>query len=37
VHVFVDGGIVEEGGPEQAHKLEEFGYEGFDSNGKGPK
>jgi len=37
VHVFVGGGIVEEGGPELAHKLEEHGYEGFDSNGKGPK
>ena len=29
VHVFVDGGIVEEGGPELAHKLEAEGYEGF--------
>jgi Fe-S cluster assembly ATP-binding protein len=36
VHVFVDGGIVEEGGPELAHKLEAEGYEGFGSNGKGP-
>src|SRR3954465_9951410 len=27
VHVFVDGRIVEEGGPELAHKLEESGYE----------
>ena len=29
VHVFVDGGIVAEGGPELAHKLEEEGYEAF--------
>jgi len=29
VHVFVDGRIVEEGGPELAHKLEEEGYEAF--------
>jgi Fe-S cluster assembly ATP-binding protein len=29
VHVFVDGRIVEEGGPELAHKLESEGYEGF--------
>ena len=29
VHVFVDGGIVEEGGPELAHKLEAEGYEAF--------
>jgi Fe-S cluster assembly ATP-binding protein len=36
VHVFVGGGIVEEGGPELAHKLEEQGYEGFGANGKGP-
>jgi Fe-S cluster assembly ATP-binding protein len=36
VHVFVGGGIVEEGGPELAHKLESEGYEGFGSNGKGP-
>ncbi len=27
VHVFVDGTIVESGGPELADKLEEFGYE----------
>ena len=26
VHVFVDGKIVEEGGPELAHKLEAEGY-----------
>jgi Fe-S cluster assembly ATP-binding protein len=35
VHVFVDGGIVEEGGPELAHKLEAEGYEGFSPNGGG--
>jgi Fe-S cluster assembly ATP-binding protein len=29
VHVFVDGSIVEEGGPELAHKLEAEGYEAF--------
>jgi Fe-S cluster assembly ATP-binding protein len=29
VHVFVDGRIVQEGGPELAHKLEAEGYEGF--------
>jgi len=29
VHVFVDGCIVEEGGPELAHKLEAEGYEAF--------
>jgi Fe-S cluster assembly ATP-binding protein len=29
VHVFVNGGIVEEGGPELAHKLEAEGYEAF--------
>ena len=29
VHVLVDGRIVEEGGPELAHKLEAEGYEGF--------
>jgi Fe-S cluster assembly ATP-binding protein len=35
VHVFVDGRIVEEGGPELAHKLEAEGYEGFGSaNGR---
>jgi Fe-S cluster assembly ATP-binding protein len=33
VHVFFSGRIVEEGGPELAHKLEEFGYEGFGVNG----
>jgi Fe-S cluster assembly ATPase SufC len=27
VHVFVDGTIVQSGGPELADKLEEFGYE----------
>ena len=34
VHVFVDGKIVEEGGPELAHKLEAEGYEGFGANGR---
>ena len=29
VHVFVDGGIVEEGGPELAHRLEAEGYDAF--------
>src|SRR6266446_2312119 len=29
VHVFIDGRIVEEGGPELAHKLEAEGYEAF--------
>ncbi len=29
VHVFVDGMIVEEGGPELAHRLEAEGYEAF--------
>src|ERR671937_302552 len=29
VHVFVDGRIVQEGGPELAHKLEAEGYESF--------
>src|SRR6266567_495722 len=29
VHVFVDGRIVEEGGPELAHKLEAEGYEAW--------
>ncbi|MGH3033952.1 MAG: hypothetical protein ACRDON_05265, partial [Gaiellaceae bacterium] len=29
VHVFVDGRIVEEGGPELAEKLEAEGYEAF--------
>jgi Fe-S cluster assembly ATP-binding protein len=29
VHVFVDGKIVEEGGPELAHRLEAEGYEAF--------
>jgi Fe-S cluster assembly ATP-binding protein len=38
VHVFVNGRIVEEGGPELAHKLEEFGYEqwGHSQNGTSP-
>jgi Fe-S cluster assembly ATP-binding protein len=30
VHVFVDGKIVQSGGPELADKLEEFGYEEWD-------
>ena len=34
VHVFVDGRIVEEGGPELAEKLEAEGYEGFGANGR---
>jgi Fe-S cluster assembly ATP-binding protein len=34
VHVFVNGRIVEEGGPELAHKLEAEGYEGFGANGR---
>jgi Fe-S cluster assembly ATP-binding protein len=29
VHVFIDGRIVEEGGPELAHKLESKGYESY--------
>jgi Fe-S cluster assembly ATP-binding protein len=29
VHVFVDGRVVESGGPELAHKLEAEGYEAF--------
>jgi Fe-S cluster assembly ATP-binding protein len=32
VHVFVDGRIVAEGGPELAHKLEAEGYEAFTPN-----
>jgi len=35
VHVFVDGRIVEEGGPELAHKLEAQGYEAFTPAGVG--
>ena len=35
VHVFIGGRIVEEGGPELAHKLEAEGYEAFGSNGNG--
>src|SRR5438874_11546853 len=34
VHVFVGGRIVEEGGPELAHKLEAEGYEAFGVNGR---
>src|SRR5262245_11319990 len=33
VHVFVDGRIVEEGGPELAHRLEAEGYKAFGANG----
>jgi Fe-S cluster assembly ATP-binding protein len=33
VHVFVDGRIVESGGPELADKLEEFGYEQWGGSG----
>ena len=35
VHVFVNGRIVEEGGPELAHKLEAEGYAAFGVNGDG--
>jgi len=35
VHVFVDGKIVESGGPDLADKLEEFGYEQWGLNGNG--
>jgi Fe-S cluster assembly ATP-binding protein len=36
VHVFVNGRIVQSGGPELADKLEEFGYEEWDgANGNG--
>jgi Fe-S cluster assembly ATP-binding protein len=35
VHVFVDGRIVEEGGPELAHKLEETGYEQWEPSRNG--
>ena len=35
VHVFVDGRIVAEGGPELAHKLEADGYEAFTPAGVG--
>jgi Fe-S cluster assembly ATP-binding protein len=35
VHVFVDGRIVESGGPELAHKLEAEGYEAFAPAGVG--
>jgi Fe-S cluster assembly ATP-binding protein len=33
VHVFMNGRIVEEGGPELAEKLEAGGYEGYGRNG----
>jgi Fe-S cluster assembly ATP-binding protein len=35
VHVFVDGRVVAEGGPELAHKLEAEGYEAFTPAGVG--
>ena len=35
VHVFVDGRIVEEGGPELAHKLEAEGYAAFGAGSNG--
>jgi Fe-S cluster assembly ATP-binding protein len=35
VHVFVGGGIVEEGGPELAHKLEEKGYDPYTNGHRG--
>jgi Fe-S cluster assembly ATP-binding protein len=35
VHVFMDGRIVAEGGPELAHTLEAEGYEAFSPNGRG--
>jgi Fe-S cluster assembly ATP-binding protein len=35
VHVFMDGRIVAEGGPELAHTLEAQGYEAFSPNGDG--
>jgi Fe-S cluster assembly ATP-binding protein len=35
VHVFVDGRIVEEGGPELAHQLEESGYERWEPSRNG--
>jgi Fe-S cluster assembly ATP-binding protein len=35
VHVFMNGRIVAEGGPELAHTLEAEGYEAFSSNGHG--
>ncbi len=34
VHVFVGGRIVEEGGPELAHRLEAEGYAAFGANGR---
>ena len=36
VHVFVDGRIVMEGGPDLAHRLEAEGYEQFGLNGGNP-
>jgi Fe-S cluster assembly ATP-binding protein len=35
VHVFMNGKIVAEGGPELAHRLEAEGYEAFSQNGSG--
>jgi Fe-S cluster assembly ATP-binding protein len=35
VHVFMNGKIVAEGGPELAKQLEAEGYETFSSNGAG--
>jgi Fe-S cluster assembly ATP-binding protein len=35
VHVFVGGAIVEEGGPELAHKLEDKGYDPFMNGNRG--
>jgi Fe-S cluster assembly ATP-binding protein len=35
VHVFVGGGIVDEGGPELAHKLEEKGYDPYMNGHRG--
>jgi Fe-S cluster assembly ATP-binding protein len=35
VHVFVDGRIVESGGPELADKLEEHGYEEWGAHENG--
>jgi Fe-S cluster assembly ATP-binding protein len=37
VHVFVDGRVVEEGGPELAHKLEAEGYDAFMPEAVGEK
>jgi Fe-S cluster assembly ATP-binding protein len=37
VHVFVDGRIVEEGGPELAHELEQHGYEKWEPTPTGAR